>query len=50
MFGAVAATEFEVVSDREVTVTVPTGATTGAIKITTSGGATTSKKNFTVTK
>ena len=49
-FGAVASTEFEVVSDKEVTVTVPTGATTGAIEITTSGGTATSKKNFTVTK
>jgi hypothetical protein len=38
------------VSDKEVTVTVPTGATTGAIEITTSGGTATSKKNFTVTK
>ena len=49
-FGAVAATQFEVVSDKEITVTVPTGASTGTIKITTSGGAATSKKNFTVTK
>jgi hypothetical protein len=49
-FGTVAATQFEVVSDREVTVIVPTGACTGAIKITTSGGTATSKKNFTVTK
>ncbi len=49
-FGGVAATQFEVHSDTQVTATVPTGATTGAITITTSGGSATSKKKFTVTK
>lgn len=49
-FGGVAATQFEIDSDTEVTATVPTAATTGTIAITTSGGTATSKKSFTVTK
>jgi uncharacterized repeat protein (TIGR03803 family) len=39
---------FTVVSDIEVTATVPTGATTGKIKVTTKGGSVTSSTNFTV--
>ena len=39
---------FTVVSDTEVTATVPTGAKTGKIAITTKGGSVTSATNFTV--
>jgi uncharacterized repeat protein (TIGR03803 family) len=39
---------FTVVSDIEVTATVPTGATTGKIKVTTKGGSVTSATSFTV--
>jgi uncharacterized repeat protein (TIGR03803 family) len=39
---------FTVVSDIEVTATVPTGATTGKIKVTTNGGSATSTTSFTV--
>jgi len=39
---------FTAVSDIEVTATVPTGATTGKIKVTTKGGGVTSATNFTV--
>jgi uncharacterized protein (TIGR03437 family) len=39
---------FTVVSDIEVTATVPTSATTGKIKVTTKGGSVTSSTNFTV--
>jgi uncharacterized repeat protein (TIGR03803 family) len=39
---------FTVVSDIEITATVPTGATTGKIAITTKGGSATSTTNFTV--
>jgi len=39
---------FSVTSDSQVTATVPTGATTGKIKITTKGGSVTSSTNFTV--
>ena len=46
-FGTVAAT-FTVNSDTKVTVTVPTGAVTGKISITTPGGTATSTANFTV--
>jgi large repetitive protein len=49
-FGGVAATQFEIDSNTEVTATVPTGATTGTITVTTSGGTATSKKSFTVTE
>jgi hypothetical protein len=48
-FNGVPATEFTVDSDKKVTVTVPTGATTGAISITTAGGTATSVKSFNVT-
>lgn len=42
------AAAFTVVSDSQVTATVPAGATTGKIKITTAGGSVTSSTNFTV--
>jgi len=48
-FGGVAATIFKVVSNTEVTATVPTGAVTGDIGITTAGGTATSTTTFTVT-
>ena len=47
-FGGVKATTFSIDSDSQVTATVPTGAKTGKIKITTKGGSATSKANFTV--
>ena len=47
-FGGVDATSFEVVNDSQVDVIVPTGAKTGAIGVTTSGGTGTSATNFTV--
>jgi hypothetical protein len=37
-----------VVSDSEITPTVPTGAATGKITVTTKGGSTTSSTSFTV--
>jgi hypothetical protein len=46
-FGGVSAA-FVVNSDASVTATVPTGATTGYITITTAGGIATSKTVFTV--
>jgi uncharacterized repeat protein (TIGR03803 family) len=48
-FGGVKAAKFTVVSDTEVEATVPTGAKTGLITITTSGGTATSSGTFTVT-
>jgi len=48
-FGGVKATAFTVVSDTDVQVTVPTGAKTGHITITTAGGTATSTGTFTVT-
>jgi uncharacterized repeat protein (TIGR03803 family) len=48
-FGGVKATSFTVVNDTTVTATVPTGAVTGKIKITTKGGTATSATSFTVT-
>jgi hypothetical protein len=47
-FGGVAASTFTVNSDTQVTATVPTGAKTGKIGITTNGVTITSKTNFTV--
>jgi uncharacterized protein (TIGR03437 family) len=35
-------------SDRQITATVPTGATTGKIKVTTKGGSVTNATSFTV--
>ena len=47
-FGGVAATSITVNSDTQVTATVPTGAKTGKIGVTTKGGSATSKTSFTV--
>lgn len=47
-FGGVAATSFTVNSDTQVTATVPTGAVTGKLSITTPGGTATSATSFTV--
>jgi len=47
-FGGVKAS-FTVVSDTKITATVPTGAVTGKIKVTTAGGTASSSTNFTVT-
>jgi uncharacterized repeat protein (TIGR03803 family) len=41
-------TSFTVVSDSEITATVPAGAATGKIVVTTKGGSATSSTNFTV--
>jgi len=49
-FNGAEASAFTVNSDKKVTVTVPTGATTGTISITTAGGTVTSVKSFTVTE
>lgn len=49
-FGGVKATTFVVNSDTLVTATVPTGAVTGKIAITTSGGTAVSATDFTVTQ
>ena len=48
-FNGVAATTFSVGSDVQITATVPSGATTGPIAVTTSGGTGTSATSFTVT-
>jgi len=48
-FGGVKATSFTVDSDTQVTATVPTGAKTGNVAITTAGGTATSTGTFTVT-
>ena len=47
-FNNVAATAFHVDSATQITATVPTGATTGKISVTTPGGTATSAANFTV--
>jgi uncharacterized repeat protein (TIGR03803 family) len=47
-FGGVVATSFTVNSDSKITVTVPAGAKTGKIAVTTKGGAATSVATFTV--
>ena len=49
-FGGVKATTFSVDSDTQITATVPTGAKTGKIQVTTPGGAATSPTVFTVTQ
>jgi hypothetical protein len=49
-FGGVAATNFTVNSDSQVTANVPTGAMTGKIVIKTNGGSAASKTDFTVTQ
>jgi len=48
-FGGVTTTTFTVNSDTQVTATVPTGAITGKIVITSTGGTVTSSGTFTVT-
>jgi IPT/TIG domain len=47
-FNNVSATTFHVNSATQITATVPTGATTGKITVTTPGGTATSAANFTV--
>ena len=47
-FGGVKATVFSVDSDTQITATVPTGAKTGKIQVTTPGGVATSSGTFTV--
>jgi len=47
-FGGIAATAFTVNSDIKITATVPTGAITGKISVTTPGGVGNSTTNFTV--
>jgi len=48
-FNTTAATSFTVVSDSQITATVPTGATTGAVSVTTPAGTGSSSGVFTVT-
>jgi uncharacterized repeat protein (TIGR03803 family) len=45
-FNGVAATSFKVVTDTYMTAVVPSGATTGRVVVTTTGGALTSNVNF----
>jgi hypothetical protein len=47
-FNDLAATSFSVVSDTYITAVVPTGATTGAVVVTTPGGTLTSNVSFRV--
>jgi hypothetical protein len=47
-FGGVPAGQFAVVSDTSISATVPPGATTGRIRVTTGGGTATSVSDFTV--
>jgi len=49
-FGGVKAVKFAVDSDIQITATVPTGAKTGTIQVTTPGGTATSATDFTVTQ
>jgi len=49
-FNGTAATTFTVISNTEIKVTVPSGATTGKVHVVTPGGKLTSNVNFTVTK
>ena len=47
-FNEVSATTFNVISSTQIMATVPAGATTGPIKVTTPNGSTASTSNFTV--
>jgi uncharacterized repeat protein (TIGR03803 family) len=47
-FNGIASTNFEVVSDTYMTAAVPTGATTGAVVVTTPAGTLTSNRDFLV--
>jgi uncharacterized protein (TIGR03437 family) len=47
-FGGVKATVFSVDSYTQITATVPVGAVTGKIQVTTAGGTATSRTAFTV--
>ncbi len=47
-FNGVAASNFNVISDTYMTAVVPSGATTGAVVVTTPSGKLTSNKNFRV--
>lgn len=49
-FGGVKATVFSVDNDAQITATVPTGAVTGKIQVTTPDGTATSSTDFTVTQ
>jgi uncharacterized repeat protein (TIGR03803 family) len=49
-FGGVKATVFSVDSDSQITATVPVGAVTGKIQVTTQDGTATSSTDFTVTQ
>ena len=49
-FGGAGATSYSVVSATQITATVPTGAKTGKIAVTTPGGTATSSGTFTVTQ
>ncbi|MBA3916475.1 MAG: IPT/TIG domain-containing protein [Acidobacteriales bacterium] len=48
-FGTIAATTFTVVSDSKITATVPSGAKTGKIGVTSAGGTANSSTSFSVT-
>jgi uncharacterized protein (TIGR03437 family) len=49
-FNGTAATSYAVSSDTQITATVPTGATTGPISVTTANGTGTSSNPFRVKK
>jgi len=48
-FNGVASSNFNVISGSEIRADVPTGASTGKVRVTTPGGVATSSANFTVT-
>jgi hypothetical protein len=49
-FGSGRAASFTVASDSQITTTVPNGAKSGPVRVTTPGGSATSPQSFTVTK